>query len=98
MAVVAAGNEGIDVSASGRDSSGYQYDGQYPAKFATVFPDCVLAVAAVDSQERLLSLSLQIQSDHGVCLLCYCCCWCELLHMQRVIHAYCGWHTALLTQ
>jgi subtilisin family serine protease len=57
MAVVAAGNEGINVSASGQDSSGYQYDGQSPAKFATVLPDCVLAVAAVDSQDRLASFS-----------------------------------------
>jgi hypothetical protein len=57
MVVVAAGNDALNISASGTDSSGYKYDGQYPAKFAALYPDCVLAVAAVDSSDRLATFS-----------------------------------------
>jgi hypothetical protein len=57
MVVVAAGNDGLNISASGTDASGYGYDGQYPAKFAALYLDCVLAVAAVDSSDRLATFS-----------------------------------------
>ncbi|WIA40762.1 hypothetical protein OEZ86_004442 [Tetradesmus obliquus] len=57
MVVVAAGNEGLNISAAGTDASGYQYDGQYPAKFAALYPDCVLTVAAVDNSDRLATFS-----------------------------------------
>uniref|UniRef100_A0A383VUC4 Peptidase S8/S53 domain-containing protein n=1 Tax=Tetradesmus obliquus TaxID=3088 RepID=A0A383VUC4_TETOB len=54
--VVAAGNEGIATDAAGL-VGGKPIDGMFPARFALTFPDCVIAVAAVDKLDRLADWS-----------------------------------------
>ncbi|WIA21689.1 hypothetical protein OEZ85_000857 [Tetradesmus obliquus] len=54
--VVAAGNEGIATDAAGL-VDGKPVDGVFPARFALTFPDCVIAVAAVDKFDRLADWS-----------------------------------------
>jgi subtilisin family serine protease len=54
--VVAAGNDGLATDAT-TDADGKPIDGAFPAKFALAFPDCVIAVAAVDQNDRLADWS-----------------------------------------